>query len=170
MRHLIDGCQSTSETSGSCWFVMAVEEALRSIGRADGIVEVTALATGNHCETYRVTYADGSQLVAKEVVSGAPPDLLENEVEGLEALRATGRVRTPEVFASVGNLLVLEALQPVSDVSSFWENITSDLDEPHFWESLATDMAALHASTAHSRFGWHRRVPRSSPPAKRLEC
>ncbi len=135
---------------------MTVVEALTSIGRADGIVEVMALATGNHCETYRVTYADGSQLVAKEVVSGAASDLLEKEVEGLEALRTTGLVRTPEVIASVGTLLVLEALQPVSDASSFWESITSGLDEPHFWESLATDMAALHAASEQSRFGWHR--------------
>src|ERR1700688_3243376 len=77
------------------------------------------------------------------MVSDAPSDLIEVEVEGLEALSATGCVRTPMVIASVGNLLVLESLQPVSDESTYWE-------------SLATDLAALHATTEHGRFGWNR--------------
>jgi fructosamine-3-kinase len=132
-----------------------VEEALGSIGRADGIENVTALPLGNHSEICKVTYADGSQLVMK-MVSDAPPDLFEVEAEGLEALKATGCVRTPKVFAAVGNLLLLESLQPVSDVSDYWEILAPDLDEPNFWEILATDMAALHAATEHNRFGWHR--------------
>jgi fructosamine-3-kinase len=132
-----------------------VEEALRSIGRADGVLEIAILPRVNHSEISRVTYADGSQLITK-MVSDGPSDLLQVEAEGLEALKATHCVRTPEVFAVVGNLIVLESLRPVSDVSLYWESLATDLDEPHFWESLAADIAALHAATEHNRFGWYR--------------
>jgi len=120
---------------------LAIESGLTSIGRAAGLVEIVALTGGAVAQTWLLTYADGSHLVAK-TMTDVPPGLFGLEASGLAALGATGCVRTPEVLAGFESLLVLEHLQPLED-------------SPRYWEHLAADLAALHASTVHSRFGWH---------------
>ena len=118
-----------------------IERGLTSIGRADGLLEIVALSGGAVAQTWLLSYANGSHLVAK-TMTDVPPGLFGIEASGLAALRATGCVRTPDVLANLENLLLLEPLRPAED-------------EPRFWERLATDLAALHASTVHRRFGWH---------------
>jgi fructosamine-3-kinase len=118
-----------------------IERGLNAIGRADGLVGIVAMSGGAVAQTWRLTYANGSHLVAK-TMTDVPGGLFGVEASGLAALRATGCVRTPEVLADYEDLLLLESLQPAED-------------NPRYWESLATDLGALHASTVHGQFGWH---------------
>ncbi|MFE5208913.1 fructosamine kinase family protein [Streptomyces sp. NPDC056600] len=87
---------------------------------------------------------------------GAPPlfvksfadipadDLFAAEAEGLGALRERGALATPDVVLATRELLVLSALgeRPAGDEA--------------FWERLAHEVARLHTSTVHDRFGWER--------------
>lgn len=75
-------------------------------------------------------------------LAGASSDLFRVEAEGLAALAATGRVRTPAVLAATDDVLLLEALAPLGD-------------RPRYWQRLAHDLAGLHRGTVHDRFGWH---------------
>src|SRR6202163_130083 len=118
-----------------------IERSLTAIGRANELLEIVALAGGAVAETWLLSYANGSHLVAK-TMKDVPLGLFGIEGSGLYVLRATGCVRTPDVLASLEDFLLLERLLPLED-------------EPRYWERLATDVAALHANTIQSQFGWH---------------
>jgi len=68
-------------------------------------------------------------------------DLFRIEADGLAALRATGYVRTPEVLAVTGRLLLLEELPAREDTEASWA-------------SFAADLAGPHRGTVRDRFGW----------------
>jgi fructosamine-3-kinase len=89
-----------------------------------------------------VDYTDGGRVVGKLLHDG-PPDIYQVEAEGLAALRATDTVDVPDVLDATERLLVLEPLPPLDDAEAAWE-------------AFAHDLAALHQSTVHGRFGWHR--------------
>jgi fructosamine-3-kinase len=87
--------------------------------------------------------SDGTSVFVKAFADAASDGALEAEAEGLTVLRNLGGVTTPELILATPELLVLEVLQP------------SPPDEA-FWSRLAHDLARLHTSTTHARFGWHR--------------
>jgi fructosamine-3-kinase len=115
---------------------------LRLLGRDGGIASIQRLPGGYVAEVWLVTYVGGTSLVGK-TLTGAPVDLFRAEAEGLAALRSTGHVSTPEVLGVTDRLLLLEPLKPRHDRESSWE-------------AFARDLAALHRSTTHETFGWHR--------------
>jgi fructosamine-3-kinase len=112
---------------------------LRVLGRGSGITSVRRLPGGYVADAWLVTYADGSRVVGK-TLEGAPEDLFRAEAEGLAVLRAGG-LSTPDVLAVTGRMLLLEALEPREDGH-------------RSWDAFAHDLAALHHSTVHERFGW----------------
>jgi fructosamine-3-kinase len=115
---------------------------LRALGRADRIAAIGLVSGGSMADVWRITYADGGQVVGK-TAAGAPPDLFAAEADGLAALRGTGHLITPQVLAVTSRLLLLEAL-PARD------------DSERSWAGFAGDLAAAHRGTTGARFGWHR--------------
>ena len=113
---------------------------LRALGRAGGIASVRRLPGGYVADVWDVGYEDGTRVVGKTVTC-APAGLFRAEADGLAALRATGHVDTPAVFAATDRMLLLEALAPRDDNEAAWE-------------AFAHDLAALHRGTAHEMFGW----------------
>jgi len=113
---------------------------LRTLELERGIASIWRLSGGYVADVWLVTYADGTHVVGK-TVADAPADMFRAEAEGLAALRANGHLQTPEVLAVTDRLLLLEALAPRDDSESSWE-------------AFAHDLAALHRSTVHDRFGW----------------
>jgi fructosamine-3-kinase len=110
--------------------------------RAAGVdvAEVTPATGGLAATAGLARLADGSTLFVKafdEPLGNA----FDTEAEGLAALRE--HVATPEMRLATPALLVLEALQPRPATAQFWQQ-------------LAHDLAHLHSSTVHPRFGWHR--------------
>jgi fructosamine-3-kinase len=114
---------------------------LRDAQRAATITAARRLSGGAVADVWLISYADGSSLVGK-ILIGAPPTLFQVEAEGLETLRRTGHVATPDVVAVTDRLLLLEALPARGDSSRSWQR-------------FAEDLAALHRTTASTRFGWH---------------
>lgn len=114
---------------------------LRAAG-FDDVVTVEPATGGLAVTAGLVRRADGTPLFVK-AFDEALPDAFATEAEGLDALRTTGGITTPEVLHASADLLVLEALAP------------RPRDET-FWERLAHDLARLHTTTTHPRFGWHR--------------
>lgn len=86
---------------------------------------------------------DGSSLFVKTFLDPPSDDVFAVEAEGLEALRELGGIATPDVVAVDHELLVLSMLAPRPPVAKLWED-------------LAHELARLHTSTVHDRFGWHR--------------
>ena len=113
---------------------------LRALGRGGQIAGTSRLSGGVIADAWLITYADGTQVIAK-AVAGAAPDLFAIEADGLAALRGTGYLATPQVLAVTERLLLLEALAPLGDSEQSWER-------------FARDLAAAHRSTAGNRFGW----------------
>ncbi len=114
---------------------------LRAAG-FDDVVRVEPADGGLAATAGIARRADGTALFVK-AFDEALPDAFATEAEGLDALRTAGGVATPEVLHVSADQLVLEALAP------------RPRDEA-FWERLAHDLAHLHATTTHPRFGWHR--------------
>lgn len=87
--------------------------------------------------------ADGSTVFAKGFAEAPGDDAFAAEAEGLAALRTDGGVPTPDVLLANRDLLVLSVLElrPATE---------------EFWRQLAHDLAHLHVSTVHDRFGFHR--------------
>ncbi|RZS80132.1 fructosamine-3-kinase [Motilibacter rhizosphaerae] len=85
------------------------------------------------------TLADGREVFAKTLPEPAS-GLFASEAEGLGALRGAA-LGTPDVLHVSDELLVLSLLAPRPDTTAFWER-------------LAGDVASLHTSTTHERFGW----------------
>jgi fructosamine-3-kinase len=107
-----------------------------------GISSMWRLSGGYVADVWLLTYVDGTRLAAK-TLPGAPAGLFQAEADGLAALRGTGYLATPHILAVTDRLLVLEALAPRSDTRSSWD-------------VFAHELAALHRSTMHDRFGWER--------------
>jgi fructosamine-3-kinase len=119
-----------------------VLDELRALGRSGQIAGTSRLSGGVIADAWLITYADGTQVIAK-TLAGAAPDLFAIEADGLAALRGTGYLATPQVLGVTERLLLLEALAPVGDSEQAWER-------------FARDLAAAHRSTAGDRFGWPR--------------
>ena len=113
---------------------------LRALGLKRDVASIRRLSGGYVADVWLVTYADGIRVVGK-TVTGAPADMFRAEAEGLAALRAIGRLQTPDVLAVTDQLLLLEAL-------------TARDDSESSWEAFAHDLAALHRGTVHDLFGW----------------
>lgn len=113
---------------------------LRAIGHDGQIASIRRLDGGMASGAWLVCFADGSRMVAKMVEHG-PADMFAAEAEGLAALHATGHVRTPDVLAVSGRLLLLGELPAREDTEASWE-------------TFAVALASLHRDTARDRFGW----------------
>jgi fructosamine-3-kinase len=125
---------------------MPTESLLLDRLRAAGLDDVTAVASaegGLAALAGLATRGDGSKLFVKSFAEAPADDLFAAEVEGLDVLRECGGVATPGVVLATKDVLVLSVLQPRPT-------------HPAFWEQLAHDVARLHTSTAHDRFGWER--------------
>lgn len=117
---------------------------------AAGFTDVTAVepASGGLAATAGLARrGDGSAVFVKAFVDGdvgaALADAFAAEAEGLTVLRERGAIATPEVLVASPDLLALSVLRPRPATSAFWER-------------LADELARLHMSTVHDRFGWHR--------------
>jgi fructosamine-3-kinase len=115
---------------------------LRSAGRDGDIASVRKLDGGFAAGAWLVSFADGTRVVAK-TLARAPDDMFTVEAEGLGVLRASGRLRTPEVLAVAPRLLLLGEL-PARD------------DREPAWEALAVSLASMHRDSVSDRFGWDR--------------
>jgi fructosamine-3-kinase len=115
---------------------------LRALGLGPGIASIRGLPGGYVADVWLITYADGTRMVGK-TLADAPADLFRAEAEDLAVLRTTGHLSTPDVLAMTDRLLALEALAARQDSKSAWD-------------AFAYDLAALHRSTIHDQFGWHR--------------
>jgi len=114
--------------------------------RAAGIADVVSLEPATGGLAAMAAYArraDGTTLFVKGFAEAPSVDTFAAEAEGLEALRTLGGVATPEVLVASSDLLVLSMLEPRPAIEEFWTQ-------------LAHDLARLHTSTVHDRFGWHR--------------
>lgn len=113
-----------------------------------GLRDATAVApaTGGLAATAGLaTRRDGSSVFVKAFAEAPSDDAFLAEAEGLAALRELGGVATPEVVLADRDVLVLSTLRPRPATEAFWER-------------LAHDLARLHTTTVHPRFGWHRDV------------
>ena len=99
------------------------------------------LSGGSISDVCRVNFRDGGRRVAKF----ARPELLEEEAEGLEALRRTGTVRVPEVQTLIVDgecgMLLMEALP-----------IGGEAD----WAAFGRTLAELHRAPVGDRYGFSR--------------
>lgn len=102
------------------------------------------LTGGANHSGWLVTETDGSRYAVK-TTPDLPAGLFEAEAEGLTVLRETGCVGAPGVLDVGADYLKLEALNPAPG-----------LDDAAFWERLGRELAQLHLTTRHTRFGWHR--------------
>jgi fructosamine-3-kinase len=105
------------------------------------ITSMQRLSGGYVSDVWLVIFADKTRVVVK-TMADAPLHVYRAEAEGLDALRATGQLSTPEVLGVNDQLIVLEAL-------------ASRDDSKKSWEAFAYDLAALHRATVSNRFGWH---------------
>jgi len=115
---------------------------------AAGLTDVVAVApaTGGLAATAGIAQrADGTSVFVKAFDEPSPDaeDAFVAEAEGLTVLRRTGGVATPGIVLADRELLVLSTLRPRPITEAFWER-------------LAHDLARLHTTTRHPRFGWHR--------------
>ena len=113
---------------------------------AAGLDDVTSVepATGGLAATAGIaTRGDGARVFVKSFDEPPADDVFLAEADGLDALRSLGAMATPEVLVADRELLVLSMLAP--------RPVT-----PAFWEGFAHDLAAMHATTVHDRFGWQR--------------
>ena len=106
------------------------------------VVAVEAAEGGQAAVAGLARRRDGSRVFVKAFDEPPAADVFAAEAEGLTALRTRGGATTPEVLHASADLLVLEALHPRRDDEAFWER-------------LAHDLARLHTTTTHGRFGWH---------------
>ncbi|CAM5785832.1 fructosamine kinase family protein [Cellulomonas persica] len=109
----------------------------------DDVVEVRPATGGLAATAGLARRTDGTSLFVKAFDDPPSPDAFATEAEGLTALRTLGGIATPRVLVVNADVLVLEALHP----------------RPHdetFWLRFAHELAHLHTTTTHPRFGWHR--------------
>lgn len=102
---------------------------------------VAPLGGGAVNSTWLVDLTDGRRVVVK-AGRAAPDTLFTAEAAGLEALRQTGGLHTPQVLHAGRTSIVLEALDP------------SVPDTARYWEQAGRAVAGLHAHTS-PRHGWN---------------
>jgi fructosamine-3-kinase len=102
------------------------------------------LTGGANHSGWLVTEPGGVRYVVK-TTPDLPAGLFEAEAEGLTVLRESGCVTAPRVLEVTETLLKLEALDPAPP-----------FDDHAFWERLGRELAQLHLTVRHDRFGWHR--------------
>jgi fructosamine-3-kinase len=140
--HRVDGAESGAEEIATTAGREVLRDELGTLGLEDGITSVRRLSGGYVADVWLLTYASGMQVVTK-TLAHAPTDVFRAEAEGLDALRATGHLSTPDVLAVTDRMIVLEALAPRDDSEGSWDG-------------FAHALAALHRGTVHDRFGWPR--------------
>ena len=119
-------------------------------GKDVSIVDKQTILGGDANDAYRLVLSDGSALFLKaNRISNA--DFFRAEAEGLDAIRATGVIRVPRVYA-----------RGTDDGFSFllMECIESTRTAQGFWEKLGTDLAQMHLSDASAfvpdgNYGFH---------------
>ena len=113
-------------------------------GGCDRIDRVEDLSGGCIHRVQRLTLADGARIVVK-LAEASRRGLFEEEAASLRALRATGTLRVPEVFAVAADerhaVIMMESLESARASGETWAR---------FGESLA----ALHHAEAGSRYGF----------------
>ncbi len=109
----------------------------------DDVVEVRPATGGLAATAGLAQRTDGTSLFVKAFDDPPSPDAFATEAEGLTALRTLGGIATPRVLVVNADVLVLEALHPRPDDETFWLR-------------FAHELAHLHTTTTHPRFGWHR--------------
>lgn len=110
-----------------------------------GLSDVVAVepASGGLAATAGIARrTDGSTLFVKSFDEPPADDVFLAEAEGIDALGDLGGIATPEVLLADRELLVLSMLRPRPATAAFWER-------------LAHDLARMHTTTVHDRFGWH---------------
>lgn len=117
-----------------------LRDRLHAAGLAD-VVAVEPVSGGLAAVAGLARRADGTAVFVKAFPQAPSDDAFPAEAEGLEALRAHG-VATPDVVLAHPDVLVLETLRPRPTDAGFWQR-------------LAHDLARLHTTTTHDRFGWH---------------
>ena len=105
------------------------------------IAQAHRLSGGDICDTMHLTTEDGRQLCVKQH-SAAPPDFFPSEATSLEALKDSGTLRVPDVFAAEETFLLMEY-------------IPSAHPAPDYWRRLGEGLAALHSQPA-PHFGFTR--------------
>jgi len=98
------------------------------------IAHTEPLSGGDICDTVRITTTDGRDLCIKQQAA-APADFFLAEAAGLEALRATGTLRVPEVITAQPTFIALEYIPP-------------GRPGPNYWRDLGEGLAALHRQPA----------------------
>lgn len=122
--------------------VLRFPQGLAGVGE---VRDAQRLTGGDIHTTWLVTRNDGSRVVVK-TTRGVPPDMFAVEAEGLEAIRASGAMAAPRVFAVSATHLVMEAFVP---------RHPGDRESPQFWERSGRALAGMHQVLG-ERFGWHR--------------
>ncbi len=120
-----------------------LRDRLHAVGLAD-VVGVEPVSGGLAAVAGVARRSDGTSVFVKAFTEAPSDDAFPAEAEGLATLRAHG-VATPDVVLASPELLVLEVLRPRPADAAFWTR-------------LAHDLAHLHTTTTHDRFGWHRDV------------
>ncbi len=121
---------------------MFLLECLSRAGMRD-VVTVESVTGGLAALAGIATRRDAPPVFVKAFADTSADDVFVAETEGLAALRELGGVATPEVILANRELLVLSVLQPRPRSEAFWEQ-------------FAHELARMHMSTTHPRFGWHR--------------
>ena len=103
------------------------------------------LSGGDTASAFRLLLEDGTRVFMKADRSAASAGF-RGEAEGLEAIRATGTLRVPEVIAlgrdeNVGAYLLLEWIEPARPLRDHWE-------------IFGRELAAMHAARTPGVFGW----------------
>ncbi len=122
--------------------VLRFPEGLAGVGE---VRDAQRLTGGDIHITWLVTRNDGSRAVVK-TTGGVAPDMFDVEAEGLDAIRASGAMAAPRVFAVSATHLVMEAFVPRQPAGR---------ESPQFWERAGRALAGMHGVRG-ERFGWHR--------------
>lgn len=109
----------------------ALAAELRAAGRDRQIASVRRLEGGFAAGAWLVTYSDGTRAVGK-TLPGAPRDLFAVEAEGLAALAATGRLRTPEILCVTERLLLLGFLPAREDSTTCTQEVLGTEAAPSY--------------------------------------
>ncbi|GAA2558733.1 hypothetical protein GCM10010435_32270 [Winogradskya consettensis] len=115
-------------------------DCLRRSGMRD-VVSVEPVAGGLAAVAGIAIRRDAPPVFVKAFADAPDDDVFAAEAEGLRALRELGGVATPGVIRADRELLVLSVLGPRPPGESFWEQ-------------FAHELARMHLSTVHPRFGW----------------
>ena len=118
-----------------------VREQLIARALDEHVRSLRPLSGGSISDVFLVESGDGRRLVAKF----ARPGLLEEEMEGLEALRSTNTVRVPEVHA----------LQVEGQTAVLLMEELAVGDDPD-WAAFGRTLASLHQTPAGERYGFAR--------------